>query len=215
MYFRYTKKYFITSLFVLFVASNAANAQISENLPSYKSAVTAGFSYELANNNGQYFTYSLEYMRPIKNRLHWGLMASFRNYMGSPTKYDFDLAGPGPHLDPYRNTLSMDIPTLTGMIYYELPATKWLSFRGGAGLGVGYHIMKRDDADTHSNKIAPYFQMKLQWIVRPWKRMEICVAPLVIGPSTGAIAPWVFGPPSDKNVLAYFNAMNIQIGYRF
>ena len=215
MYFKDIKKYFAISAFVLFIVVNTGIAQTAENTPLYKNAITVGFSYEAANNNGQYAAYSVEYNRFVKGRFSWGVAASFREYMGTHTKYDIDSAGPGGHDYAYRNTLYMDIPTLMGMIYYEFPVAKWLSFRSGAGLGVGYHIMRRDDSVTYKDKIAPYLQVRLQWIIRPWERVEICVAPLVLGPSIGAIAPWVFGPPSDKNILAYFNAIHIQIGYRF
>jgi hypothetical protein len=177
--------------------------------------VAAGFGYSLGNNNGMYYSYSAEYTRSIKNRLYWGVTASFHDNMGSFISYDIDTSGPGPHKDPYRNTIYMDISTLNGMIYYELPATGWLAFRSGAGVGIGYHSMRKEDASIYKNKIAPYMQMKLQWVVRPCKRVEICVAPLLLGPSAGAVAPWVFGEPSDKKLLTRFDMSQIQIGYKF
>lgn len=197
--------------FLLVCTTPNAKAQKSK-YPTFRNSVTGGFSHEIANSNAHYFTYYVEYTRLVKNRLYWGITASFRNHLGRLNTY---CVGPESQGDPYNNTLSMDIPTLTGMVYYELPIAKWLAFRGGAGIGIGYHIMKKDDADIYKDKIAPYFQMKLQWVVRPWQRMEICLAPLLFGPSIGAVAPWVFGPPSDKKVLAYFNVINIQIGFRF
>ncbi|MDR2910406.1 MAG: hypothetical protein LBV47_03445 [Bacteroidales bacterium] len=209
---KYCILYFI-AVSILFAVSNA-KAQTHEHA-SYINTVAAGFGFSLGNNNGIYYSYSAEYTRLIKNRLRWGLTASFNNNMGTHTAYDLNTSGPGPYKNPYRNTIDMDISTLIGMIYYELPATRWLAFRSGAGLGIGYHSIKKADTDIYNDKIAPYIQMKLQWVLRPCKRMEICFAPLLLGPSTVTVAPWVFGVPSDKKLLTRFDLYHIQIGYKF
>ena len=199
-------------LIVVLLQAGMCTAFSQTTGPKYRNAVLGGFGYEIANSNGQYFTYSIEYTRHIKNRMHWGVTASLRDIQGRHTTYDWDGSGP----DPYRNSLSIDIPTVTGMIYYELPVIgNVLALRGGAGVGIGYHLMRGDDRKTYKDKISPYLTAKLQWVIRPLPRLEINIAPLIVGPSTAAVAPWPFGAPSDKKLLAYFNMAHIQVGCRF
>lgn len=201
----------IWSLSVVFLLLPLMVEAKRPNIPALRSGLTAGFSYEIANSNAQYFSYSLEYTRHISGMMHWGVTASYRQCMGVLAHYDSYGAG-----DPYINSLSMDIPTITGMFYGELPVvSRILALRGGVGLGVGYHVMTLEDAQLYKNRVIPYFTLKLQWIIRPVEWLQIDVSPLIIGPSTGAVGPWTFGPPSTKKILAYCNMAHIQVGVRF
>lgn len=162
------------------------------------------------NNIGAYM--GLEYDRQIKGNWCWGARLGGTYYLGNPISYDAD-----PGQNPYRNTLDQNIYKADAMIYYRIPVIKDIvKLRAGAGLGLGYHNIF-DKKYTEKDKVIPYLNASLNWIVKCGKHLEFVFSPaIIICPSE---FDWSFiqlGGNTDINPwLTNFYGLSFGIGYRF
>lgn len=162
------------------------------------------------NNIGAYM--GLEYDRQLKGNWCWGARLGGTYYLGNPISYDAD-----PGQNPYRNTLDQNIYKADAMIYYRIPVIKDIvKLRAGAGLGLGYHNIF-DKKYTEKDKVIPYLNASLNWIVKCGKHLEFVFSPaIIICPSE---FDWSFiqlGGNTDINPwLTNFYGLSIGIGYRF
>ena len=162
------------------------------------------------NNIGVYL--GLEYDRQLKGNWYWGARLSGTYYLGSPMTYD---AVPGQN--PYRNTVDQNIYKADAMIYYRIPIIKDIvKLRAGAGLGLGYHdIFDRNFDGT--DKVIPYLNASLNWIIRCGKHLEFAFSPaLFICPSEFDYSLVQLGGETDINpwITNYFG-LSLGVGYRF
>lgn len=197
-------------IFIIFIAvlcSASLNAQQSKESIAY---INGGAYLGSHNNLGAYM--GLEYDRQFKGNWYWGARISGTYYLGSPTKYD---AGPG--MNPYRNTIDQNIYKADAMMYYRIPIVKdVVKLRAGAGIGLGYHDIF-DRKYTEKNKIIPYLNASLNWIVRCGKHLEFVFSPaLIVCPSE---FDWSFvqlGGDTDINPwITNFYGLSFGIGYHF
>lgn len=162
------------------------------------------------NNIGAYM--GLEYDRQLKGNWCWGARLGGTYYLGNPISYDAE-----PGQNPYRNTLDQNIYKADAMIYYRIPVIKDIvKLRAGAGLGLGYHNIF-DKKYTEKDKVIPYLNASLNWIVKCGKHLEFVFSPaIIICPSE---FDWSFiqlGGNTDINPwLTNFYGLSIGIGYRF
>lgn len=162
------------------------------------------------NNIGAYM--GLEYDRQLKGNWCWGARLGGTYYLGNPISYDAD-----PGQNPYRNTLDQNIYKADAMFYYRIPVIKDIvKLRAGAGLGLGYHNIF-DKKYTEKDKVIPYLNASLNWIVKCGKHLEFVFSPaIIICPSE---FDWSFiqlGGNTDINPwLTNFYGLSIGIGYRF
>ncbi len=162
------------------------------------------------NNIGAYM--GLEYDRQLKGNWCWGARLGGTYYLGNPISYDAD-----PGQNPYRNTLDQNIYKADAMIYYRIPVIKDIvKLRAGAGLGLGYHNIF-DKKYTEKDKVIPYLNASLNWIVKCGKHLEFVFSPaIIICPSE---FDWSFiqlGGNTDINPwLTNFYGLSFGIGYRF
>lgn len=162
------------------------------------------------NNIGAYM--GLEYDRQLKGNWCWGARLGGSYYLGNPISYDAD-----PGQNPYRNTLDQNIYKADAMIYYRIPVIKDIvKLRAGAGLGLGYHNIF-DKKYTEKDKVIPYLNASLNWIVKCGKHLEFVFSPaIIICPSE---FDWSFiqlGGNTDINPwLTNFYGLSFGIGYRF
>lgn len=162
------------------------------------------------NNIGAYM--GLEYDRQLKGNWCWGARLGGTYYLGNPISYDAD-----PGQNPYRNTLDQNIYKADAMIYYRIPVIKDIvKLRAGAGLGLGYHNIF-DKKYTEKDKVIPYLNASLNWIVKCGKHLEFVFSPaIIICPSE---FDWSFiqlGGNTDINPwLTNYFGLSFGIGYRF
>ena len=162
------------------------------------------------NNIGAYM--GLEYDRQLKGNWCWGARLGGTYYLGNPISYDAE-----PGQNPYRNTLDQNIYKADAMIYYRIPVIKdFVKLRAGAGLGLGYHNIF-DKKYTEKDKVIPYLNASLNWIVKCGKHLEFVFSPaIIICPSE---FDWSFiqlGGNTDINPwLTNFYGLSFGIGYRF
>lgn len=162
------------------------------------------------NNIGAYM--GLEYDRQLKENWCWGARLGGTYYLGNPISYDAD-----PGQNPYRNTLDQNIYKADAMFYYRIPVIKDIvKLRAGAGLGLGYHNIF-DKKYTEKDKVIPYLNASLNWIVKCGKHLEFVFSPaIIICPSE---FDWSFiqlGGNTDINPwLTNFYGLSFGIGYRF
>lgn len=162
------------------------------------------------NNIGAYM--GLEYDRQLKGNWCWGARLGGTYYLGNPISYDAE-----PGQNPYRNTLDQNIYKADAMIYYRIPVIKDIvKLRTGAGLGLGYHNIF-DKKYTEKDKVIPYLNASLNWIVKCGKHLEFVFSPaIIICPSE---FDWSFiqlGGNTDINPwLTNFYGLSFGIGYRF
>lgn len=162
------------------------------------------------NNIGAYM--GLEYDRQLKGNWCWGARLGGTYYLGNPISYDAE-----PGQNPYRNTLDQNIYKADAMIYYRIPVIKDIvKLRAGAGLGLGYHNIF-DKKYTEKDKVIPYLNASLNWIVKCGKHLEFVFSPaIIICPSE---FDWSFiqlGGNTDINPwLTNFYGLSFGIGYRF
>lgn len=162
------------------------------------------------NNIGAYM--GLEYDRQLKGNWCWGARLGGTYYLGNPISYDAD-----PGQNPYRNTLDQNIYKADAMIYYRIPVIKDIvKLRAGAGLGLGYHNIF-DKKYTEKDKVIPYLNASLNWIVKCGKHLEFVFSPaIIICPSE---FDWSFiqlGGNTDINPwLTNFYGLSFGIGYCF
>lgn len=162
------------------------------------------------NNIGAYM--GLEYDRQLKGNWCWGARLGGTYYLGNPISYDAE-----PGQNPYRNTLDQNIYKADAMIYYRIPVIKDIvKLRAGAGLGLGYHNIF-DKKYTEKDKVIPYLNASLNWIVKCGKHLEFVFSPaIIICPSE---FDWSFiqlGGNTDINPwLTNFYGLSFGIGYCF
>ena len=196
------------ALAALMFMANPAEAQDTRESIVY---LNGGGYIGSHNNIGAYM--GLEYDRQLKGNWYWGARLSGTYYLGSPTKYDWDGTGK----NPYRNTVDQNIYKADAMIYYRIPIIKDIvKLRAGAGLGLGYHDIFDKDFDG-TDKVIPYLNASLNWIIRCGKHLELALSPaLIICPSE---FDWSFvqlGGNTDINPwLTNYFGLSLGIGYRF
>ena len=162
------------------------------------------------NNIGAYM--GLEYDRQLKGNWCWGARLGGTYYLGNPISYDAD-----PGQNPYRNTLDQNIYKADAMFYYRIPVIKDIvKLRAGAGLGLGYHNIF-DKKYTEKDKVIPYLNASLNWIVKCGKHLEFVFSPaIIICPSE---FDWSFiqlGGNTDINPwLTNYFGLSFGIGYCF
>ena len=163
------------------------------------------------NNIGAYM--GVEYDRQLNGNWYWGARLSGTYYLGSPTKYDWDGTGKS----PYRNTVGQNIYKADAMIYYRIPIIKDIvKLRAGAGLGLGYHDIF-DKTFDGKDKVIPYLNASLNWIVQCGKHLEFALSPaLFICPSEFDYSFVQLGGETDINpwITNYFG-LSLGVGYRF
>ena len=162
------------------------------------------------NNIGAYM--GLEYDRQLKGNWCWGARLGGTYYLGNPISYDAEHGQ-----NPYRNTLDQNIYKADAMIYYRIPVIKDIvKLRAGAGLGLGYHNIF-DKKFTEKDKVIPYLNASLNWIVKCGKHLEFVFSPaIIICPSE---FDWSFiqlGGNTDINPwLTNYFGLSFGIGYCF
>ena len=103
------------------------------------------------------------------------------------------------------------------MIYYRIPVIKDIvKLRAGAGLGLGYHNIF-DKKYTEKDKVIPYLNASLNWIVKCGQHLEFVFSPaIIICPSE---FDWSFiqlGGNTDINPwLTNYFGLSFGIGYCF
>ena len=163
------------------------------------------------NNFGAYL--GLEYDRQIDGNWYWGARLSGTDYFGKRVFYDWS----GQGKDPYRNTVDQNIYKADAMLYYRIPIIKdVVKLRAGAGFGLGYHDIF-DRYFDGTDKVIPYLNASLNWIVRCGKHLEFALSPaLFICPSE---FDWSFvqlGGATDINPwLTNYWGLSLGVGYRF
>lgn len=198
----------IVIIFFAVLCSASLNAQQSKESIAY---INGGAYLGSHNNLGAYM--GLEYNRQFKGNWYWGARISGTYYLGSPTKYDWDGIGKS----PYRNTVDQNIYKADAMIYYRIHVIKDIvKLRAGAGIGLGYHDIF-DKKYTEKDKVIPYLNASLNWIVRCGNHLEFVFSPaLVICPSE---FDWSFvqlGGDTDINPwITNFYGLSFGIGYHF
>ena len=162
------------------------------------------------NNIGAYMGF--EYDSQLKGNWYWGGRLGGTYYLGSAILYDAE-----PGQNPYRNTIDQNIYKADAMIYYRIPVIKDIvKLRAGAGLGIGYHDIF-DKKYTEKDKIIPYLNASLNWIIKCGKHLEFIFSPaIIICPSE---FDWSFvqlGGDTDINPwLTNLYGLSFGIGYRF
>ena len=196
-------------LLSILISTSAFLAQAQESKESI--VYLNGGGYIGSHNNiGAYM--GLEYDRQLKGNWCWGARLGGTYYLGNPISYDAD-----PGQNPYRNTLDQNIYKADAMIYYRIPVIKDIvKLRAGAGLGLGYHNIF-DKKYTEKDKVIPYLNASLNWIVKCGKHLEFVFSPaIIICPSE---FDWSFiqlGGNTDINPwLTNFYGLSFGIGYRF
>ena len=191
------------------ISTSAFLAQAQENKESI--VYLNGGGYIGSHNNiGAYM--GLEYDRQLKGNWCCGARLGGTYYLGNPISYDAE-----PGQNPYRNTLDQNIYKADAMIYYRIPVIKDIvKLRAGAGLGLGYHNIF-DKKYTEKDKVIPYLNASLNWIVKCGKHLEFVFSPaIIICPSE---FDWSFiqlGGNTDINPwLTNFYGLSFGIGYRF
>ena len=162
------------------------------------------------NNFGAYM--GLEYDRLLKGNWYWGARLSGTYYLGSPITYD---AVPGQN--PYRNTVDQNIYKADAMIYYRIPVVKDIvKLRAGVGFGLGYHDIF-DRTFDGNDKVIPYLNASLNWILRCGKHLEFALSPaLFICPSEFDYSFVQLGGETDINPwLTNYFGFSLGVGYRF
>ena len=196
-------------LLSILISTSAFLAQAQESKESI--VYLNGGGYIGSHNNiGAYM--GLEYDRQLKGNWCWGARLGGTYYLGNPISYDAE-----PGQNPYRNTLDQNIYKADAMIYYRIPVIKDIvKLRAGAGLGLGYHNIF-DKKYTEKDKVIPYLNASLNWIVKCGKHLEFVFSPaIIICPSE---FDWSFiqlGGNTDINPwLTNFYGLSFGIGYRF
>lgn len=196
-------------LLSILISTSAFLAQAQESKESI--VYLNGGGYIGSHNNiGAYM--GLEYDRQLKGNWCWGARLGGTYYLGNPISYDAD-----PGQNPYRNTLDQNIYKADAMIYYRIPVIKDIvKLRAGAGLGLGYHNIF-DKKYTEKDKVIPYLNASLNWIVKCGKHLEFVFSPaIIICPSE---FDWSFiqlGGNTDINPwLTNYFGLSFGIGYCF
>ena len=167
----------------------------------------------LGSHNNIGANMGLEYDRQLKGNWYWGARLSGTYYLGSPTKYDLDGTGK----NPYRNTVDQNIYKADAMIYYRIPIIKDIvKLRAGAGFGLGYHDIF-DKTFEGKDKVIPYLNASLNWIIRCGKHLEFALSPaLFICPSEFDYSFVQLGGETDINPwLTNYFGLSLGLGYRF
>ena len=162
------------------------------------------------NNMGAYI--GLEYNRQFSGNWYWGARLSGTYFLGHPVQYDWDGTGKS----PYRNTIDQNIYKADAMVYYRLPVIKDIVLlRPGAGFGLGYHDIF-DDSFAGKDKVIPYLNASLNWIVRCGKHLEFVLSPTIaLCPSEFDYSFVQLGGSTDINPWLTNYFVSLGIGYRF
>ncbi len=194
-------------------AQEAATAAERTNAKENYVFVTGSTGF--SNHNQLVAIAKIEYSRQIKNNWFWGV--TMQNSFGFGRMLTYDYAGMGP--DPYRNTVYQYIYTLSGMAYYRLPIVKSrLYLRPGLGLGMGYHQIK-DHINNDSrlkDKVLPYLNAELTWLLRVSKHIDLKFSPTLIGiPQSISFSPVKLGAPTDVCPFNIEAGFSLGVGVRF
>lgn len=173
--------------------------------------LATGFS----SHNQMMAVVKIEYSSQIKSNWFWGV--TLQNNQGIGRLYTYDVAPGSP--SPYQNTLYQNIFTLNGMAYYRIPIVKSRLFlRPGVGFGLGYHQMQdhENSKDGINDKVLPYFNAELSWLLRVSKHVDLKFSPtLLFTPQSFAISPMKLGSPTDVIPYHFDAGLNIGVGVRF
>ncbi len=210
------KKQLLLIAALLFTSTTICNAE--ETTPKENSIYITG-STGFSTHNQILAIAKIEYNRQIKGNWFWG--ASLQNSfgLGRFTTYEVEPTIDGQYYDPYHNTVFQNIFMASSMTYYRIPiARKWLSLRAGAGLGIGYHHIHDhiNNPASLQDKILPYINAELAWIVKLSKHIDLKFAPTIIGvPQSISFSPVELGEPTDVKPIMYDAGFNIGLGVRF
>ena len=87
--------------------------------------------------------------------------------------------------------------------------------RPGAGFGLGYHDIF-DDSFAGKDKVIPYLNASLNWIVKCGKHLEFVLSPTIaFCPSEFDYSFVQLGGPTDINPWLTNYFVSLGIGYRF
>lgn len=188
------------SVSIIYAQDRAASTSL-RNRPVYKSnseRIGVGMSLVTGSYDGAVVgpRLTLEYGRHIKGKF----------FVGGTLRSEY-LPGWMCALNAYE---ALCVTTLTGNAYWELPvAGKWLSFRCGGGMGIGYVF-----ADGPGPKaISPYMNLRVGWVVRCSDRFELTFAPLIFGPTQVEWSP--FGPVDWRTLGNVVTADLFSFGFGF
>jgi hypothetical protein len=174
------KKYLLSFCTVWMAAMTIAAAQPSRCGMRRAGSHTINFSGGMAIGGGDIdmlfgpFGY-VEYARNVKGRFWAGGRLGVR--------YDCQSATCQPSYVP-ENYLR---PALYGIGYWEFPvAGRWLSFRAGAGAGVGMHC----GSGVKDLGAAPYVMVRAEWVVHLGRHFGVTFSPLLFGPLGSSQVEW-------------------------
>ena len=200
------------------LCSVALNAQDSGREIVYLN----GGGYTTSHNNLGVYS-GLEYNRQLKGNWYWG--ARFNAYLFQKTPVSYDLPAPmsdptgnpykNLYKDPHRNTVKQNIYKADAMLYYRLRVYEDIvHLRAGAGFGVGIHDVTDDSC---GDRIIPYLNASLNWIVRCGKNLELVFSPTIaILPSEFDYSFVRLGGETNINPwLLNYLGLSLGIGYRF
>ncbi len=174
----------------------------------------------LASHNNIGICTGVEYNQQFKGNWYWGARFGAYLYLGNAWVYDMpapmaDPAGNYRYKDPYRNTVKQNIYKADAMLYYRLRVFKDIAqLRAGVGFGVGIHDVTDDSC---GDRIIPYLNASLNWIVRCGKNLELVFSPTIaILPSEFDYSFVQLGGQTDINPwLMNYLGLSLGIGYRF
>ena len=117
----------------------------------------------------------VEYARNVKGRFWAG------GRLGLQSDFQSATCQPSYVLDRWLR------PALYDIGYWELPvARQWLSFRAGAGVGLGMHL----GPGVKDLGLAPYVMVRAEWVVHLGRHFGMTFAPLLFGPLGSSQAEW-------------------------
>lgn len=180
-----------------------------------ENSIILNLSSGISSHNQMLAIAKIEYNRQIVGNWFWGVAVQSNFNMGRRITYDY--AGGGSN--PYRNTVRQNIFVLSGMAYYRIAVIKnRLFLRPGLGLGAGYHQITNnvDNSDLLHDRVLPYFNAELSWLLRLGQHVYLKFAPaLLFAPESFAISPIKLGAPTDVIPFNTDLGVNLGVGIRF
>ncbi len=205
-------------LLITLICAGTALSSAQESAPKENTIYITG-STGFSSHNQILVITKAEYNRQIKGNWFWGASLQRCGGLGRLTTYEVEPTTDGEGYNPYHNTVYQDIYMASGMAYYRIPiARKWLSLRAGAGIGLGYHHLKDhiDNDSRLSDKVLPYLNAELAWILRVSNRIDLKLAPTLIGvPQSFSFSPVKLGEPTDVCPMIYDAGFNLGLGFKF
>ena len=131
--------------------------------------IRGGSTWDINSSLGLFFY--AEYARHMKGKFWLGgrLGEAYEVMVGDPSAETLHLV-----------LMNYFVTTAYGIGYWEFPvARKWLSFRGGGGVGLGVHAAE----DLYRPTVGPYVMVRAEWVVHITRNFGLSLSPLVIGPS--------------------------------